>query len=63
MVKGMVLHGYGKVKPVPVPEQTRDTLSRVYPYLCHTLSVVSLEQLEQSRTQTERSPPHLFIPS
>jgi hypothetical protein len=38
MGKGTVLHGFGKLKPVPVPRQTRDTLSQVYPYLCHALA-------------------------
>ena len=37
MVKGTVLHRYGKLKPIPVPEQTHDTLSQVYLYLCHAL--------------------------
>ena len=39
MVKGTVLHGYGKLKPIPIPEQTRDTLSWVYPYPCHALPI------------------------
>ena len=44
MVKGTVLHGYGKLKPIPVPEQTRDTLSQVYLYLCHALAVIQPAQ-------------------
>src|SRR3984885_9069673 len=35
---GTVLHGFSKLKPVPVPMHTRDTLSRVYPYPCHALT-------------------------
>jgi hypothetical protein len=34
---GMVLPGFGKLKPLPVPVHTHDTLSRVYPYPCHAL--------------------------
>src|ERR1700733_4840248 len=37
MEMGTVLHGFGKLKPVPVPMHTCDTLSRVYPYPCHAL--------------------------
>ena len=36
-----MFHGFGKLKPVPMPEQIRDTLSRVYPYPCHALSVLT----------------------
>ena len=34
---GMVLPGFGKLKPIPTPVHTHDTLSRVYPYPCHAL--------------------------
>ena len=34
---GTVLPGFGKLKPIPVPVHTCDTLSRVYLYLCHAL--------------------------
>jgi hypothetical protein len=37
MEMGMVLHRFGKLKPIPVPVHTCDTLSWVYPYLCHAL--------------------------
>ena len=37
METGMVLPGFGKLKPIPVPMHTRDTLSRVYLYPCHAL--------------------------
>ena len=35
---GTVLHGFGKLKPVPV--YTHDTLSWVYLYPCHSLVVM-----------------------
>ena len=43
-----MLHGFGKLKPAPVPVHTRDTLSRVYPYPCHALHIIisSESQLE-----------------
>ena len=60
MVKGTVLHGYGKLKPIPVPEQTRDTLSWVYPYPCHALGVIQSmieEKPSRSVDQTLGKPP------
>src|ERR1700733_11346831 len=43
MEMGTVLHGFGKLKPVPVPVHTRDTLSRVYLYPCHALHVINVD--------------------
>src|ERR1700733_13339943 len=45
---GTVLHGFGKLKPVPVPVHTRDTLSRVYPYPCHALATPSTTVYEET---------------
>ena len=36
---GTVLHGFGKLKPIPVPVHTISILSQVYPYPCHALPV------------------------
>ena len=38
---GMVLPGFGKLKPIPAPMHTCDTLSQVYPYPCHALTTVA----------------------
>ena len=47
METGTLLPGFGKLKPVPVPVHTRDTLSQVYPYPCHALNgVVERSQLD-----------------
>jgi hypothetical protein len=35
---GTVLLGFSKLKPVPIPRHTHDTLSWVYPYPCHALT-------------------------
>jgi hypothetical protein len=50
---GMVLPGFGKLKPVPVPVHTGSTLSRVYPYLCHALSFNRFEIYEHILGQLE----------
>jgi hypothetical protein len=36
-ITGMVLHRFGKLKPIPIPMHTISTLSWVYLYLCHAL--------------------------
>jgi hypothetical protein len=33
---GTVLHGFSKLKPIPIPMHTITTLLWVYPYPCHT---------------------------
>ena len=45
MEMGMVLHGFRKLKPIPVPVHTHDTLSQVYPYPCHALILYSCSLL------------------
>ena len=56
MEMGMVLCGFGKLKPVPIPVHTHDTLSWVYLYPCHALEIIA-----QPRTHsfTLQLPEHL----
>jgi hypothetical protein len=40
MEMGTVLHGFSKLKPIPIPMHTCDTLLWVYLYLCHALPLI-----------------------
>jgi hypothetical protein len=53
---GTVLHRFGKLKPVPVPVHTHDTLSWVYLYPCHALDFQHLSMWLLYRKGTREIP-------
>ena len=50
-----VLPGFGKLKPIPAPVHTHDTLSWVYPYLCHALAAAQNRHARWSMQKLDHS--------
>jgi enoyl reductase-like protein len=63
MGKGMVLHMFGKLKLIPIPEHTCDALSQVYLYPFHALSTwPSSRYFSSSFLPFEYKPSNSFAP-